>query len=125
MESRNHPMIYLLLSKKNDMLVGYFANADYIEFHPFAGLDDLFQQLMPLVNGSYFEVTMENPKDYWLKSFPKYSRLFIIEIMYQQHDDWQGCIHGLKNRNRMFKNRNMLKEKLLCEDIKDITKKAI
>lgn len=125
MESRKRPMIYLLISKKDEMLAGYYTNAECTEFHPFTGLDDLLRQLIPLVNGSYFKVVMEHPKEYWNKSFPRFSRLFIVEVMYRQHDDWQGCVHGLKNSNKTFKNRNELKEKLLCENITDVTKKIV
>ena len=125
MEYKNHPMIYLLISKKDNRLEGYYTNAELAEFYPFSGWDNLVAQLRLRVNEPYFEAEMQPPRQCLQKGRPTFSRLFVVEIMYQQHGDWQDCIHGLKCGTMPFKSREDLKEKLLNENIKDMTDKAV
>lgn len=125
MEHKNCPMIYLLTSKRDNRLVGYYTNAEITEFYPFSGWDNLVDKLKPLVNEPYFESEIQTPREYVEKERPQFSRLFVIEILYQQRGDWQGCIHGLKDGTMPFKSREDLKDKLLNEKIKDITDKVV
>lgn len=125
MEHQNHPMIYLLTSKRDNRLEGYYTNAELTEFYPFSGWDNLLAQTRPFINGPYFEAEMQLPQEYLQKKLPKFSRLFIIEILYQQHGEWQGCVHGLKSGAMPFKSREDLEEKLLNEKITDVKDKAV
>lgn len=124
MEHKNRPMIYLLTSKRDNRLVGYYTNAEITEFYPFSGWDNLVDKLKPLVNEPYFEWEIQTPREY-VEERPQYSRLFVIEILYQQRGDWQGCIYGLKDGTMPFKSREDLREKLLDENIMDITDKVV
>ncbi len=112
MEERGKPRIYLLVTAcKNQDICGYFTNGKLERFWPFDGFEDMTVQVRELLkqNTELYEPAA-GVREYRVAELPKHWRLIVVEIYYQQHDDWQGVIYGINSSGKVFKSRGELKE---------------
>ena len=83
---------------------GYFSNAKREELNPF---DDIYSMIMDIKqhlreDHFYYQPPVAAVSNDLLIQF-YFDKFYIIEILYQQHDSWQGILHGGVKGIRYFK----------------------
>lgn len=93
----NKPIIYVMLGQpENGRTAGFFTNGSMKDMYAFNSLEEMLEQAVPLVADRFFSVPPASGPVYEKAEKPKFKRLFVLEILFQQYGDWQGYVRGIK-----------------------------
>lgn len=123
----NKPIIYVMLSQpENGKIPGFFTNGAMKNMYAFESLEEMLEQVVPLVAERFFSVPPASRQLYEKAEKPRFKRLFILEILFQQYGDWQGYVRGIKGVTaKIFRGRvellPILENEMGCFDRKQMT----
>ena len=119
-EKRARPLIYLLFgeNQKGEKKI-FFTNTQGRTIYQSIDFLNTLETVDELIKKTTFFDKRPVKKERDLQEILpelRMRKLFIVEILYQQKQDWQGCIYGISTCYQMpFSSKNDMKKKIELE----------